>query len=142
MRRLLLVLTVAGVGGFLAFPGTQRVQAPGPTASIGDWHLTVLAITTDTSAGAPHPVPADGVFRIVTVHVIGDGRFEARLLDANGRLWERATDVERVLPGGPRRLVFDAAGNVDPVALELRRPGSRRVVEVTLPGASGSGHSP
>lgn len=120
------------MAGFLAFPGVEPTVAPGPTASIGDWHLTVLDVTTDTSAGISYPVPADGTFHIVTVNVIGTGRFDAHLVDASGRAWPRARDVEPLLGPGPRRLVFDVGSADDAPVLVVRRPGHRTAVEVPL----------
>ena len=100
-----------------------------PTATIGNLSLSVIAVERDTAAGAPYPVPADGVFYVVTLDVTGSGRFEARMVDRDGTSWSRAVDVEARLPAGPSgttRMVFDVADRVVAPVLEIRPAGRLR----------------
>ena len=129
MRRILAAFAGLSIVTFLALP-SERVLAPGPTASFGNWYLTVLHVDTATRTGAPHAVPADGVFYLITAQTVGRGGFDARVVDARGRAWSRASDVEAMMADG--RLVFDVDDDAAAPVLEVRRPGSRRVVEIPL----------
>lgn len=97
-----------------------------PTARIGDLAFSVVDIERDTATGEPHPVPADGVFYLVTVALRGHGNWNARLVDDAGRPHDRAWDVEQMLgasPSGVRTLVFDVPDGTMAPTLEIRPQG-------------------
>lgn len=106
-------------------------------------------VSIDTSAGVGvHAVPADGMFWVVTLHVrargsLGIPQLDAAVVDATGRRYDRARDVEALLPTPPAsvvRYVFDLPGDVAAPRLVLREPGLLnalfgRPARLTLPVA-------
>lgn len=94
--------------------------------------VDLLGVRVDAAAGIPPArVPADGLFYTVTLAVPADTPLVATVMDAAGRSWRRARDVEdllhRTLPlaDAPRRVrfVFDLPDEVDGPRLVLREPG-------------------
>ncbi|MEX0692335.1 MAG: hypothetical protein WD934_01205 [Gemmatimonadales bacterium] len=123
--RLSEVLLVGDEDSFLHRRTFFALDPGAPTATMGGLSVSVVEVETDTTAGAPHPVPADGVFYLVTLSVEGRGRFEARVVGRDGREWRRAHDVERLLTGD-RRLVFDVDERIEAPVLQIRPAGRWR----------------
>ena len=123
--RLSEVLLVGDEDSFLHRRTFFALDPRAPTATMGGLSVSVVEVETDTTAGAPHPVPADGVFYLVTLSVEGSGRFEARVVGRDGREWHRAHDVERLLTGD-RRLVFDVDERIEAPVLQIRPAGRWR----------------
>jgi hypothetical protein len=132
----------------IAFPATPRRLCGG----IGgcDTVVRVVDVRHDAEAGVSPPVPADGVFYLVTLAVTdadsGAPRsvsLVAEVRDGLGRSYGRAWDVERLLierraTPGIMQLAFDLPDDVPAPQLVVRRSGLLgRIVgaaRIPLPG--------
>lgn len=115
--------------------GASVAQTPKPVCTAlgrcpADVRLANVSIDTSAGVGA-HAVPADGMFWVVTLRV-RPGRdaeaphLDATVVDATGRRYQRARDVEALLPATPPstvRYVFDLPGDIPAPRLVLREPG-------------------
>ncbi len=139
------LLYVVALLGFSASSTTKTIAINEPKAFCGFYldchlHAVVTGVRTSKSIGT---LTADGEFRIVTLKVFSDARNpsiamrmlepSARVSDASGRIYDRRTEAEKLLPTAAvslnqdvktnepfeKEIVFDLPENSDAPRLDI-----------------------